>query len=94
MRTGDSKMRLHEKKEIIPPEGGWKESTYYIVEVSFSRTNPVHRKIFYSGFLIEGFPAGYNQLFAGRDTGFVTIKNVFYLKALKEIEYHESMPNP
>jgi len=87
-------MRLHEKKEIIPPEGGWKENTYYIVEVSFRKTNPVHRKIFYSGFLDGGFPAGYNQLFAGRDTGFVSIKDAFYLKVLKEIEYIEEIGNP
>lgn len=48
---------------IIGPEFGWKEQTVYLVEVSWSETNPIHRALYYSGFLNgepEGTPGGYN----------------------------------
>jgi len=77
---------------IIPPENGWEEQTYYIVDVAFSKMNPIHNKIFYVGFLNNGFPAGYNQLFTNSDTGYKTIKDVYYLKALKKIT--GNIPSP
>lgn len=49
---------------VIAPEGGWKPSTYYLVEVSFRSTNPIHHAIFYTGFLDqEGQPENYSCLF-------------------------------
>lgn len=50
------------------PKGGWKEHTFYIVEVAFSNNNPVHRHILYTGFLSEnGTPSGYNKLITSSD---------------------------
>ena len=47
------------------PRGGWKEETYYVVEVSFRNTNPKHRAILYTGFLNEsnGMPENYSCIF-------------------------------
>jgi len=47
----------------MAPATGWKESTWYLVEVAFSSGNPVHRKVFYSGFISgkNKEPSGYNQ---------------------------------
>ena len=43
------------------PEGGWKGSTYYRVQVSLREGNPAHESIFYSGFLDKnGNPCGYS----------------------------------
>ena len=58
-----------QKQIIIPPEGGWEESTHYLVEVSFSETNPAHNAIFFTGFLNGVFqgkgkaPGAYNVIF-------------------------------
>jgi len=50
-------------KGIHPPEDGWEPHTWYLVEVSYKYTNPVHMSLFHSGFLSEeGKPAGYNCL--------------------------------
>jgi len=39
------------KPEIIPPNGGWKSCTWYLVDVSYRKGNPIHRSLFYSGFV-------------------------------------------
>lgn len=81
-------MRLEKIKRTISPKEGWKSETYYIVEVAFGPGNPVHTKIFYSGFVdkINGMPGGYNQLFVDRDTGYTTIRDVWYLRPIGIIE--------
>ena len=50
-------------RTIIPPADGWRPQTYYIVEASFSTTNPIHDYVFFSGFLNgkEDTPGGYNH---------------------------------
>lgn len=71
---------------IFPPEGGWQEQTWYLCEVSYRYGNPVHKCLFYTGFLNkEGRPNGYNsiiQINGGRDSGFLEISDARYLKAL------------
>lgn len=54
------------------PKGGWEEHTFYLVEVAFSNNNPVHRHIFYTGFISkDGRPNGYNNLITcSEDSGF------------------------
>jgi hypothetical protein len=75
---------LAEKRSIIPPIDGWKRDSYYIVDVSFCKANPIHRKIFYVGFVdSNGNPSSYNMFFS-QDR--LTIKDVFYLKVIKEID--------
>ncbi len=78
-------MILKKKKEIIPPKDGWKESTHYIVDVSYSSGNPVHRSIFYTGFLQDGRPCGYNVIF-NPTSDLSHIGEVHYMKAIREIE--------
>lgn len=79
-----------EKKGIFTPVGGWKPSTYYVVEVKYRSNNFLHRKIFYSGFISKnGDPAGYNQFFEGNDDGATyntEIQKVYYARALYEIQ--------
>lgn len=77
------------EKSISAPKGGWKEQAYYIVEASFASTNPIHRYIFFTGFLnggkwkpgVEkpqlGIPGGYNQFLNIEDGA--TIKDAYYL---------------
>lgn len=74
-----------DQRTIIPPEGGWKPSTYYIVEVAFNRNNPIHRSIFYSGFLNNGSPAGYNSIWNPSYDEQHDIDTVHYMKAIKEV---------
>ncbi len=50
-------------KELVPPENGWEERTWYICSVKYNSANPRHKTLFYTGFLdTEGDPAGYNGL--------------------------------
>ena len=52
-------------KTILPPKHGWKESAYYIIDCAFSPHNPIHRYVFYTGFLNgkNKTPGGYNEIF-------------------------------
>lgn len=77
------------KRTIYKPKRGWKERTYYIVDVAFSVTNVIHRAIFYTGFLNgekHGEPGGYNGLVvgAGYEDG-AKFHQAFYLKPVKEL---------
>lgn len=46
---------------MVPPEDGWKPQTWYLVEVSYRPSNPMHKALFFTGFLDEdGLPAGYS----------------------------------
>jgi hypothetical protein len=77
--------------DIIPPENGWKQKTYYVVDVSFFKGNPVHRRIFYSGFLEDDTPGAYNQFFCSDNRR--TINDIYYLKVIEEIKV-EGITNP
>lgn len=87
-------MRFAEKKEIILPDGGWEEKTYYLVEVSWSSANPIHKAIFYTGFL-NGYkgPGGYNQLYSGSYDHYEdhSISGVYYMKVIRELVSKEEM---
>ena len=79
-------MRTVETPQIIPPAKGWEQHSLYQVEVSFDKNNVVHRAVFYSGFLHEGQPAGYNQLWSPLyDDAPLTISNAHYLKVLRKL---------
>ena len=77
----------YKSKLQILPRGGWKSHTYYVVDVAFNVNNPIHRKIFYTGFIdIDGNPQGYNG-FARFDRGdsLLTISDAYYIKVIREI---------
>ena len=82
------------EQTIIPPDGGWKERTWYVVEVSYRLGNPIHRSLYYTGFLNGGgkkekWPGGYNVLVplsgpSDEDPNH-GINNVKYLKYIREL---------
>ncbi len=77
-------MKYYKKEEqkIYPPKGGWKRLSWYLVEVSFNKHNPVHHRIFYTGFLdYKGYPQGYNTF--ATDEARLEICNVYYMKAIR-----------
>jgi hypothetical protein len=81
-------MSKHKKPGLIyPPEGGWKEQCYYLVDVSYSSGNPVHRAIFFTGFLhSDGNPGGYSNLWGSYDAPvFYSPFAVYYMKALRQL---------
>jgi hypothetical protein len=79
-------MKTVKTKQIIPPAEGWKPSTLYYVEVAFDPNNVVHKALFYSGFLTEGRPGGYNQIWSPLyDTGYYHIGHAHYLKVVREM---------
>lgn len=45
------------------PDVPWKPQTFYAVRVSLFNGNPWHRAILYTGFLSNGIPCGYAQLY-------------------------------
>jgi len=71
------------EKEIIVPEGGWERKSYYLVEVSYRSTNPIHRAIFYTGFLNgpNGEPCNYAEFWGGYDSP-VPYSRAYYLKPI------------
>lgn len=74
-----------DKRTIVPPITGWEDRTYYVIDVAMSRTNLVHRSIFYSGFLSDkGHPTGYNAVWG--DESNIPISKVHYLKVVRKID--------
>ena len=70
----------------IAPDKGWESNTYYIVEVAFSACNVVFRVIFYSGFVSDGKPCGYNGLLSTKLNDKPEINELYYLKALEKLD--------
>jgi hypothetical protein len=76
---------------IIPPKDGWKESTWYLVNVSYNKGNPKHKSLFYSGFLTgkDRQPGGYNGLVPLNGPDYdeppTEIHKVKYLRVIGEI---------
>lgn len=86
---------MKKKQTIIPPEGGWKPQTVYLVEVSFNHQNPIHRALFKTGFLNgpKNGPGGYNELW-GRYERTYEIHQVYYMKAIREVCSEEDFRMP
>ncbi len=75
------------KRTIIAPQGGWLQYSYYVVDVSFRSTNPVHRAIFYTGFLRDGEPDGNNSAWNPTwDDCRTPIGALHYLKPIGQID--------
>lgn len=89
-------MSRNHKQTIIPPEGGWKENSVYLVEVAYRETNPAHRAMFYTGFLHDGRPAGYNSVIqpSSQVNNGASIGEVRFLRAVKLIAASEEFKCP
>jgi len=74
-------------RTVLPPDDGWQGQAYYIVDVAYNVHNPVHRTIFYSGFLQNGEPAGYSKLWESNKPDIIS--NLHYLRAVKKIDMTE-----
>jgi hypothetical protein len=74
---------------ILPPKDGWQPNTVYLVEVAMHESNPIHRALFYSGFLNgkgeDGeWPGGYNNVISPVSPQEpVQISKVRYLKVIE-----------
>jgi len=74
------------EKEIVTPEGGWKEHTYYVIQVSYSSNNPVHTAILGVGFLKEdGSPGNYSEIWNNSYGGVKTFRSAWYIEVVKVI---------
>ena len=58
-------MNMPPERKRHAPDGGWVAQAYYIVDVAFNASNPVHRAILFTGFLNDGQPGGYACLMKG-----------------------------
>jgi len=73
-------------RTISTPKGGWKKQTYYVVNVSVNRNNPIFRAIFYSGFLEKGgLPGAYAAAWAGACDE-TPIHELHFLEVVSEID--------
>lgn len=77
----------------IPPLEGWEENSYYVVEVSRGKGNPIFLGILYTGFLSKtGEPQGYSGIFnPTTETKFSRLSYFQYIKAIRKIDV--SIPN-
>ncbi len=85
----------------VPPPGGWKNQTYYVIDISWSSSNPAYRAILYVGFVpsskeCAGSRSRFPQLAGGytsimqdegstRDNGIMSIQDAYYIKAIAAI---------
>ena len=74
------------KNTIIVPAEGWKDNTYYEVEVAFNSVNSIHKSLFYSGFVRDGKPCGYNCLFNPTYDGHHQMSDAYYMKVLRTLD--------
>jgi hypothetical protein len=72
-----------DERMAIPPEGGWKNNTWYLVSASFQKNNPTAEYLFYTGFIRDGKPDSYNA-FAEGGTRY-EYGNAIYIEAIREI---------
>ena len=74
-------------RTVIPPETGWKEHTYYQVEVAWSSSNPVHQAILGVGFLgansPDGQPGNYSEIWNHSYDCACDFRTAWYVRVVK-----------
>lgn len=78
------KMPPQNRTLITPPEG-WEPESWYQVEVSFNRNNPVHRALLFTGFLHDGHPGNYHYLTSSGWEEISKLDELHYLSPLKHL---------
>lgn len=81
--------KRRKQQYIIPPKKGWKKQTYYVVKVAVTHNNPIFMGIYYSGFISNGRPAGYNKLISIDDK--YTLDDLYFLEVVREINTEVSI---
>lgn len=84
-------IKTRKQARIIPPPKGWEESTWYIVDVAYSVSNVIHRALFYTGFLSEEKPSGYNMLVSPGYEDPCRYSDAIYLKAVGRLFSEDEM---
>ena len=79
-------------KGIIPPRGGWKKSTLYLVSVAYSGDGsiPPTKGIYYTGLLPKKIPYGefrLNMIWHPGDEEVTDITQVTYMKVIRELDF-------
>lgn len=75
--------------QLFGPVEGWKEQTYYVVDVALSKHNPIHRAILFVGFITNPerpLGGGYSCILNGKYEDPADASRIFYLKAICEIK--------
>ena len=81
-----------EARIIIPPPEGWEAEQYYLVNVAFNANNPVHRAIFYSGFLSGKEPGSYNMLTSpGYERNYM-LRDVHFMSVVRNLRADMDAP--
>lgn len=81
---------MAEAKEIISLNHGWKEGALYLVDVSYNRSNPVHKAFFHVGFVNDdGTPGNYSEIWMNGYDHAEPFGAAFYLRALKVLHHEE-----
>lgn len=79
-----------QERTIVPPEGGWKPNTLYLVHVSFRRTNPVHESYLRTGFIAhDGAFGGYCEIFNNSYAEVKQAREAHYLQAVRVLHTAE-----
>ena len=79
-----------QERTIVPPEGGWKPNTLYLVRVSFRRTNPVHESYLRTGFIAhDGAFGGYCEIFNNSYEEVKQAREAHYLQAVRVLHTAE-----
>ena len=84
MSSTPSELKI-KKGTVVPPVNGWKEGTYYVVKVAFGSGNVIHKSLFYSGFLQDGKPCGYNCLLSPVYDTKYKLTQTYYLEVVEEL---------
>ncbi len=73
-------------KGIRPPEGGWKERTYYQVWLAVKDCNPVWEGVLAVGFLhSNGTPGAYSKVCSISTSGDISMGHIYAMEVKKEL---------
>lgn len=71
--------------DYIPPVGGWEPHSYYVVELSVGKDNPIFSGVLYTGFLDDsGELKRHSVIFV--DSKIELLPYFKYLKAIRKID--------
>ena len=74
---------IAQTREIIPPAEGWQEHTLYLVDVAYRPTNLTHKAFFHVGFLSNGQPAAYSEIWCNTYDHAYKFRDAWYLRAVR-----------
>ena len=73
------------KKGVILNNIELKDDSYYIVDVAYASTNPIHRSILFTGFLDKDkLPGAYSAIFCNGDIE--PAKDAYYISYISKID--------